>query len=125
MSKQNLWYGFLEAEERSSPVIIDNSMDTGEKRTVFIYNHSKKEILKYVREVVEPKLRELTDKEKELEASMKKGFTESLKTFNNKVPNLLAVPAKGKPSAKAESTPEEPEAAISDPDDDVWDDSDE
>jgi hypothetical protein len=124
MSKQKLWYGFLEAGKKSSPVIIDHSMNTGEKNSVFIYNHNRQEILKYVRELAEPKLRELTAKEKELEASLKKGFAESLKTFNNPVSKLFDTPVKSKPSPKVDTPKEEPEVEISGLDDDIWEDDD-
>ena len=124
MSKQKLWYGFLEAGKKSSPVIIDHSMDTGEKNSVFIYNHNRQEILKYVRELAEPKLRELTAKEKELEASLKKGFTESLKTFKKPESKILDSPAKSKPSSKVDTPKEEPEVEISGLDDDIWEDDD-
>lgn len=122
MSQQTLWFGFLKAEDKSSPVIIDHSMDTGEKRTVYIYNHNRKEVLKYVRELVEPKLRELTAEEHALEAAMKKGFMESLKTFNNKSTNVLAIPTNSKSKPKVAPPPEEPdvESIDLDDDDDVW-----
>lgn len=125
MSKQNLWYGFLEAGKKSSPVAIDYNMDTGENHTLFIYNHNRQEILKYVRELAEPKLRELTAKEKELEASLKKGFTESLKTFKNPIAKIFDSPAKSnKPSPKVDTPKEEPEVEISGMEDDIWEDDD-
>jgi hypothetical protein len=122
MSKQKLWYGFLEAGRKSSPVIIDHSMDTGEKHTLFIYNHNRQEILKYVRELAEPKLRELTAKEKELEASLKKGFAEALKIFKTPIAKTFDSPAKSKPSPKVDTPKEEPEVEISGLDDDIWED---
>ena len=124
MAKQKLWYGFLEAGHKSSPIVIDHNMDTGEKHTVFIYNHNKQEILKYVRDLVEPKLRELTAKEKELESLMKKGFAESLKTIKYKVAKNLDAPAKEAPATEVKKTLEEPEEEFSEVGDDDWDDDD-
>ena len=124
MSKQNLWYGFLEAGNKSSPVVIDHSMDTGEKNSVFIYNHNRQEILKYVRELVEPKLRELTAKEKELEAALKKGFAEAMKALKYPVAKTFEGPAKAKPAPKADTAKEEPEVEMSGMDDDIWEDDD-
>lgn len=124
MAKQKLWYGFLEAGNKSSPVIIDRNMDTGEKHTIFVYNHNKKEILKYVRDLVEPKLRDLTAKEKSLEASLKKGFTESLKTIKYKVSKSFDAPAKEAPAPKVETTKEEPEAEFSEMAEEDWGDDD-
>jgi len=126
MKKQKLWYGYLEAGKKSSPVVIDRNMDTGENHTVFIYNHNKKEILKYVRDMVDPKLRELTAKEKELESSMKKGFTASLKTMKYALPKSFDAPAAKAPTSKTEADIEmnvdEPEVEFSEMGDDDWDD---
>jgi hypothetical protein len=128
MSKHKLWYGFLEAGEKSSPVAIDRNMETGDKKTVYIYNHKKQEILKYVRELAEPKLRELTAEEKQLEGSLKKGFTESLDTIKFKVPKALNIPDKAIPSPKNEKISETADLEIKglddDDDDDAYDDLD-
>lgn len=122
MSKHKLWCGFLEAGNKSSPVVIDRNMDTGNQNTVFIYNHNKKEILKYMRELVEPKLRELTDQEKTLENSLKKGFKESLATIKFNVSKVLNIPEKITPSPKDEAKPEMAEFDIKGLDDDDADD---
>lgn len=124
MSKQKLWYGFLEAGSKSSPVVVDHSMDTGEKSSLFIYNHNRQEILKYVREVVEPKLRELTIQEKELESALKKGFNAAVKTLNFPLTKTLVSPAKAKPHPVTDTPKEEPEVELSGMDDDIWDDDD-
>jgi len=126
MAKQKLWYGYLEAGKKSSPVIIDHNMDTGEPNTVFVYNHNKKEILKYVRDLVEPKLRELNDKEKKQETTMKKGFTESLKNMKYKVPKSFdtTITTKESQTSVVEKNIEEPEAEFSEIGDDDWDDDD-
>jgi hypothetical protein len=124
MSKRKLWYGYLEAGKKSSPVIIDRNMDTGEKDTLFIYNHNKQQINKYVRELVEPKLRELTAKEKEMESTLKKGFTAALKTMTHKVSKSFDATAIATVAAVVASTQEEPEMEFSDVGDDDWDDSD-
>lgn len=125
MSKHKFWFGFLEAGEKSTPVVIDHNLHTGENDKVFIYNHNKQEILKYVREIVNPKLRELTAQEKDQEASLKKGFLAALKTIKYPVVKPLSTPTKATATPKAEKPPEEPEEAISQLDDEDWGDSDE
>jgi hypothetical protein len=54
-----VWYGYLQAGDRSSPVIRDDRLDTGNHKTLYLFNLSRNMILEYSREVVEPKLREL------------------------------------------------------------------
>ena len=123
MRKNKLWYGVLEAGKKSCPVAIDRNLDTGDVNTVFVYNHNRKEILKYVRELVEPKLRELSAKEKKLEASLKKGFTESLKTIKYKVAKPLKTPEKDIPAPKVIAETEGTEVITSELDDVDWDES--
>ena len=128
MKKHKLWYGFLEAGSKSGPVVIDRNMETGDGNTIFIYNHNKGEILKYVRELVEPKLRELSVKEKQLEISLKKGFMASLDTVKFKLPKALNIPEKGIPETKEDTSSNDTELATAGLDDDDvdldWDDSD-
>jgi hypothetical protein len=71
-----VWYGFLQAGDRSSPVIRDDRLDTGNRKTMYLFNLSRNSILEYSREVVEPKLRDLKPDEaatiSELDAAYKK-----------------------------------------------------
>ena len=59
MSDKHCWYGYLEAGSKSSPVLTDASLDSGNPKTQFIFNLLRGEILEYSREIVSPKLREL------------------------------------------------------------------
>jgi hypothetical protein len=71
-----VWYGFLQAGDRSSPVIRDDRLDTGNRKTMYLFNLNRNLILEYSREVVEPKLRDLKPDESvtvsELDAAYKK-----------------------------------------------------
>lgn len=60
MSKNDTWYGYLKAGDKSSPVVRDPSVETNSQKTVYLYNHLRGTFLEYSREIVEPKLRELT-----------------------------------------------------------------
>jgi len=123
MSKQKLWYGFLEAGNKSSLVLIDHNMHTGEENKIFIYNHNRQEILKYSRDLVEPKLRELTNEEKAQQDSLKKGFTVALKTLKHPIAKPVSNHVKTPSRPKAVIPPEEPEVEIPDIGDDDWEDS--
>lgn len=61
--QEQLWYGYLQAGEKSTPVVRDESLDTGDRNTVYLFNFQRRQILEYRREIVEPKLRELTPEE--------------------------------------------------------------
>lgn len=65
MKEHELWFGYLEAGAKSTPVLLDRQLDTANPRTLYLFNLQKGEILEYSREVAEPKLRSLTDAETE------------------------------------------------------------
>jgi len=56
-SKASLWYGYLNAGARSSPVLRDERLVTGNPKTLYLFNLVRSEILKYVHEIVEKILR--------------------------------------------------------------------
>ena len=56
---RNLWYGFLEAGEKSSPVVIDIGLTTKKADTVYVFNQNRNKILEYKRDIIDSKLREL------------------------------------------------------------------
>jgi hypothetical protein len=75
------WYGFLEAGDRSSPVVRDPSLDTGNPTTVYLFNLMKNRILEYRRDIVEAKLRPLTPEESALRKDLKKAFAAQRESF--------------------------------------------
>lgn len=75
MNKKSLWLGYLDAGAKSSAIIVDPMLTTGNNGTLYLYNHSRGTILEYQRAIVEPKLRDLKDGEadaKELKKAYKK-----------------------------------------------------
>ena len=59
MSKNDTWYGFLDAGKKSSPVVRDSRLETSSPKTIYLFNYAQGKFLEYSREVVEPKLRDL------------------------------------------------------------------
>ncbi|HXK56907.1 MAG: hypothetical protein KDI74_17195 [Gammaproteobacteria bacterium] len=80
MSKNDIWYGYLQAGEKSTPVVRDMSLETNSKKTVYLYNHKRGAILEYAREIVEPKLVELNTEEIPLDP-IKSAFKAARKVF--------------------------------------------
>jgi hypothetical protein len=80
MSKSDIWYGFLQAGENSSPVVRDATLETKSPKTVFLYNYVRGKILEYSREIVEPKLRELAPGDVPLK-ELQSAFKAARKTF--------------------------------------------
>ncbi len=85
MSDKQLWLGYLEAGAKSSPVLIDNRLDTGNPTTQFIFNLARGEILEYSREIVERKLRRLRDEEGHLAAELEAAYAKVRPGFSGRV----------------------------------------
>ena len=87
---RNLWYGFLEAGDKSSPVVIDIGLTTDNVDTVYVFNQNRNKILEYKREIIDSKLRELNTSETELIKVLTAAYEQVLETF---LPKSVKTPA--------------------------------
>lgn len=126
--KSHLWFGYLEAGEKSSPVVRDDRLDTGNSKTLFLYNHTRRQILEYTRQIVDSKLRELKSSEANVE-ELGAGYDEARRHF--KLPSSPAqnIPERGATAKAAKAaTPKEDDnlpdfASDGEADEGVWIDS--
>ncbi len=130
MNDKQHWYGYLEAGAKSSPVLLDRKLDTGNPETFYLYNLARKAILEYNRQIVEPKLRELKDKEAKLADELKQTYGDVLRNFTPRVTQTLIVPERAPPAkAKAKKTDDDALEALPiediEEDDADWDEEDE
>jgi hypothetical protein len=58
MKAKDIWYGVLDAGEKTSPVVRDATLDASQGK-VWLYNHVRNQFIEYARTIVESKLREL------------------------------------------------------------------
>lgn len=100
MSDNTLWYGYLEAGERSSAVAMDNRLNTGDPTTIYVFNLQRGEILEYKRAIVEPKMRELKAGEQDLANELKNAYRKARNGFTPRGARVANLPEKGK-AAKA------------------------
>lgn len=107
MSDNTLWYGYLEAGERSSPVAIDNKLATGDPTTVYMFNLKRGEIIEYKRAIVDPKLRELTDDEQATLGELKSGYRKARNGFTPRGARASTIPERGRaaPAKAAQPAP--------------------
>lgn len=87
---QDVWYGYLEAGDKSSPVLIDPKLETGNSKTVYMFNLNSQRIIEYKREIAEPKLRTLNEQEATLVKALTQGYDTARKQFTPR--NHTAVP---------------------------------
>jgi len=126
--KNPLWYGHLEAGNRSSAVIRDERLDTGSTKTVFLFNLARGEILEYSRDVVEPKLRELNSSEAKTIKKLDAAYAEARRNFKDRRARPLNIPEKGGSARRPVETQDDDEVEEfidESPVEDVWVESDE
>jgi hypothetical protein len=84
MNAKDTWYGVLDAGEKTSPVVLDATLDASQGK-VWLYNHVRNQFIEYARAIVEPKLRELTTDDipkKELDVAFKEARRAFLSSRN-------------------------------------------
>ena len=86
--KASLWHGYLNAGARSSPVLRDARLDTGNPQTVYLFNLVRGEILEYQREIVEKKLRELKAAETGFIAELDAGYKKVRRNFKGRAASI-------------------------------------
>ena len=88
--KKKIWFGFLEAGVKGSPVVRDAELATGDPKTVYLFNFMKGKILEYRRDIVEVKLRELAAEELAMIPELRKAYKTGpgeLRTPADKIPS--------------------------------------
>jgi hypothetical protein len=101
MSKNRFWYGYLEAGSKSTGVVMDSKLNTGDPDTIYLYNHARDMILEYKQAIVSPKLRELGEDDAELIKELKAAFTKAGANFTPRADRLSNVPEAGSGKAAA------------------------
>ena len=126
--KNSLWYGYLEAGNRSSPVLRDERLETGSTKTVFLFNLARREILEYSRDVVEPKLRELKSSDTKTIKELDEAYTEARRNFKDRRARPLNIPEHGgsaRRPVESQNDDEIDDFIDESAEEDVWVDSDE
>ncbi len=127
MSKNSIWYGYLEAGDKSSAVVVDERLETGNPDTIYLFNMARKDIIQYNRNIVQPKLRELREDEDELLSELKNAYLRARRSFKTRAERPLPV-VERKTKSSQERKITEPDESYSEQDvefeasaDDDWD----
>ncbi|MDH5257081.1 MAG: hypothetical protein OEX07_03705 [Gammaproteobacteria bacterium] len=117
MSNQKLWFGFLEAGVKSSPVVRSSKIDPGRPDNMYLYNLNADAILLYKTSIVESKLRDLSPaEEKEFMSKLESGFKKASKDF--KCPSTVKLySTSSKTPAKTETSSNTSDTSAFDVDD--------
>jgi hypothetical protein len=108
----SLWFGFLEAGKKGSPVVRDETLDTNTNSTIYLFNYNKGRILEYRRDIAEPKLRELREDETDTEKSLREAYEKARHSFTPRA--ARRPPAPPRQPRKPPEPEEEPDFDIDD-----------
>ena len=124
MSSKDIWYGVLEAGEKTSPVVRDTTLDASHGK-IWLYNLHRNQFIEYASAIVEPKLRELTTGDIP-QAELDKAFTAAHKVFSSthKIDTSFTPKAAARPVRKKDEDEENEEEFDIDVDVDIADEDD-
>ncbi|ADE14646.1 hypothetical protein Nhal_1503 [Nitrosococcus halophilus Nc 4] len=106
MKEKRLWYGYLDAGQKSTLVVLDHSLQTGNEQTVYLFNLARGKFLEYQRQIVEPKLRELNPEQTTATKQLKTAYTKARRNFKPHDNRVVQFPARG--SSTKETAAQEP-----------------
>jgi hypothetical protein len=115
---KTLWLGFLDAGERSSPVVRDPTLDTGNPATIYLFNLMRGRILEYRKDIVELKLREFLPQESSMVKALRDAFQLARKDFTPRGGQRCMSSSPRRPTQR--QAPEFPEIPEVGDDDDAW-----
>ncbi len=101
--KSGLWFGYLDAGDKSTAVLRDDRLDTGNRKTMFLFNLARGALVEYTREIVEPKLRELKPTETKLADELDAAYAEARRAIKAQT-RALNIPEKAAPPRKEADT---------------------
>lgn len=87
MKNKNLWVGYLTQTNKKILVASDDRVDTGNRKTIFLYNQDRNEIVEYSREIIQAKLKDAPAEDYNAE-KMAAAYQQALRKA---VPNLYRV----------------------------------
>ncbi len=93
MSNNKIWLGYLNIGDKSSPVVRDDRLNTGNPQTVYLFNLKRNSIIEYRRDIIEPKLRELSAAETdEYSKDLNKAFNDARTGFVPRISKNVNIP---------------------------------
>jgi len=119
--QETLWFGYLDAGEKGSFVVRDVTLGTGTPATFYLFNLNRGAILEYRRDIAEPKLRELTEKEADQIDELRVAFEQARKGFTpreERKPKPLPPTRKKAPVEEVEEQDDEDDTDVEIDDDD-------
>ncbi len=129
MSNTQIQCKYLEAGAKSSAVVYDPGLSTSNDQTIYLYHQQRNQIIEYRRDIVEPKLRELSGDESQVTIALQQAYQKAKAGFSPRGAASLEIPVKAaasKATIRRQTEDEEMDGDIDlIDDDDLLDDEDE
>jgi len=103
---KKMWFGFLDAGSKGSPVVRETALETGDPKTIYLFNFMKGKILEYRRDIVEIKLRELDAEELAMVPQLRKAYKEARESFEPRAARIKQAVSRPKPAPRADDFPD-------------------
>lgn len=104
--KKKIWFGFLDAGAKGSPVVRDAGLETGNPKTMYLFNYMKGRILEYRRDIVESKLRELATEELAMVPELRKSYKQVREGFEPRLTKTHRPVFRSKPAPLEDEIPD-------------------
>ncbi|MBF0218036.1 MAG: hypothetical protein HQL49_00700 [Gammaproteobacteria bacterium] len=121
MNSKLLWCGYLEAGAKSTAVVRDEALSTGNPDTLYLFHQKRNQFVEFRRDIVEGKLRELNDDERASSSDLQSAYEAALAGFTPRVQqkiNLANLAASGGGAATAVAVDVDDVVTADDGDDD-------
>lgn len=92
MREEAIWYGYLEAGQKSTLIVLDRRLYTGHDETIYLFNFVRGEIVEYQRQIVEQKLQELKPEQMVILKQLKRAYVEARRRFKTGGGRVLHFP---------------------------------
>jgi len=99
VSTNNLLCKYLDAGAKSSAVVLDPGLPTGNEQTIYLFHQARNQIIEYRRDIVEAKLRELTPEEAKAAKALHQAYEKARAGFTPRGAAALNIPERGAPAA--------------------------
>lgn len=101
MNMKRCWLGFLDAGAKSTAVLHDPALETGNDATIYLFNLARGLIIEYHRATVEPKLRPLRDDESGQIRLLRDAYQRARRDFEPRGTRPAARPQRAAPEPRA------------------------
>ena len=101
MNDKHLWVGYLTQKDKQVLVASDSRVETGNPKTIFLYNQERNALVEYSKEIITPKLKDADSSDYNASA-IGKAYQNALRSSNPNLYKVVFTPSSGGSAVLAE-----------------------